>query len=96
MDLPSTFGVLPFGTNVALPEKDTTTESVGCAGTELLASQTVTRSLSMIGFDAGVAAWNSMAHSKKMAVMAAPFRNRAIIEEPPAIGNGKSCNANSP
>src|ERR1700693_3957689 len=62
IDRPSIFGVAPLGKNTALPEKDTTTASRGCAVVGAFTSQTVTRSLSITGFSVGRgAAWKSIA-----------------------------------
>src|SRR5262252_7566016 len=52
IDLPVIFGAVPFGTKAALPEKETTTASSGCAVADPSTSQTVTRSLSIAGLGA--------------------------------------------
>lgn len=57
-------GAVPFGTKAAVPERETTTASVGCAGAESETSSIVTRSLSMTGLVAvGEADWNSIVQS---------------------------------
>src|SRR5215472_9191638 len=64
---PAVFGELPLGTNVAPTENEITTASKGCAVTEPLTSQTVTRSLSMAGFAvAGEPDWNSREQRNRM------------------------------
>src|ERR1700722_19940244 len=76
IDLPSTAGVVPFGRNAALPDRDTTTASSSCAAGGVLSSQTVTRSLSISGFGAVCGpAWNRIAKSSK-GIIGAPFRKQ--------------------
>jgi hypothetical protein len=78
--LPSTtFGVVPFGKNSALPGNDTTTASSGCDSvdlltSELLTSQTTTRSFSITGFSAVCAPpWNNIAKSSRVRTTGEPF-----------------------
>jgi len=74
LESPGAFGVVPFGTNAAFPDKDTTTASRGWTVAWPVTSQTVTRSLSIAGLGSvcGVA-WNSIAQSSRVRIMGVPF-----------------------
>src|SRR5580693_3138682 len=74
-DRPSIFGVVPFATNTALPDKDTTTASKGCALAESVTSQTATRSLSITGFRAVCGSpRSSSAQSRSVGIMGLQMR----------------------
>src|ERR1022692_183834 len=75
IDLSAIFGAVPLGKKTALPAKDTTTASNGCAVVGPVTSQTTTRSFSITGFRAiGKPVCKSIAQSSRTGSIGAPFR----------------------